>query len=165
MCLVMYLVEYIWSRWFSISYKNCYQIIMGHSYGSKTETRVIEWKIKSIMYVFSRYWFTLSMRATYQCQQFMLMSFANFIMMQVYVTEEKKFRFLSFQANKSRAYYPNTKVWSIVDVKFGIEYDSTILVIYHDLIYIQQKYYITNLICVEVYIPASLHQKTMRSVQ
>ena len=80
------------------------------------------------------------MRATYQCQQFMLMSFANFIMMQVYVTEKTKFRFLCFQANKSSTYYPNTKVWSIVDVKFGIEYDSNILVIYHDLIYIQQKY-------------------------
>ena len=102
---------------------------MGHSYGSKTETRVIEWKIKSIMYVFSRYWFTLSMRATYQCQQFMLMSFANFIMMQVYVTEKTKFRFLCFQANKSSTYYPNTKVWSIVYVKFGIENDSYILVI------------------------------------
>ena len=56
---------------------------------------------------------------------------------------KKKFRFLCFQANKSSTYYPNTKVWSIVDVKFGIEYDSTILVIYHDLIYIQQKYDIT----------------------
>ena len=113
---------------------------MGHSYGSKTETRVIEWKIKSIMYVFSRYWFTLSMRATYQCQQFMLMSFANFIMMQVYVTEEKKFRFLCFQANKSSTYYPNTKVWSIVSVKFGIKDDSDILVIYQGLIRTQQKY-------------------------